>query len=144
LPTAHGVILWEGVPPTVVLSDGHGPQKGYHPGDKIGEFTLVSVNNKEIVFEWDGKQVSKRLDEIMEKNLVAQQDASAGTTTVSGTGASAAGVHPPAAAQQGVQSLADSTSLSTNVNGPGKETGGVRMCNAGDTSSPGTIVEGFQ
>ncbi len=147
LPTAHGVMLWEGVPPTVVLSDGHGPQKGYHPGDKIGEFTLVSVNNKEIVFEWDGKQVSKRLDEIMEKNLVAQQDAASGTAAASGAGtsaAAAAAAQTAAAAQQGPQSLSDSTTALTNVNGPGKETGGVRMCNAGDTSPTGAIVDGYQ
>ncbi len=134
LPTAHGVMLWEGIPPTVVLSDGRGPQKGYHPGDKIGEFTLVSVNNKEIVFEWDGKQVSKRLDEIMEKNLVAQQDAAAAPAAAA----------PAAAPQQGAKSLSDSAPASADVNGPGKESGGVRLCQAGDTSPVGTVIDGVQ
>lgn len=128
VPIAHGVMMWDGLPPTVVLSEpGKGGQKGYHPGDKIGEFTLVSVNNKEIVFEWNGKQVSKRLDEIMEKNLVAQQDAA---TT-------------PAAPQPAAPPQALDSNLSANQNGPGKENGGVRMCNPGDTSPPGTVAEGY-
>ena len=39
LPIAHGVMLWEGVPPTVVLSErGKAEQKGYHPGDRIGHY----------------------------------------------------------------------------------------------------------
>ena len=36
-PVAHGVMLWDGFPPTIVLSEkANGPQKGYHPGDTIG------------------------------------------------------------------------------------------------------------
>ena len=34
-PVARGVMLWEGMPPTVVLND-RGVQKGFHPGDAIG------------------------------------------------------------------------------------------------------------
>src|SRR5579864_9233087 len=29
LPSAYGVMLWDGVPPTVVLSNGNSEQKGY-------------------------------------------------------------------------------------------------------------------
>lgn len=128
LPAAYGVMLWDGVPPTVVLSAGNAQQKGYHPGDQIGEFKLVSVDNKEIVFDWNGKQVSKRLDEIMAKNLAPPVDA----------GPKGAAATPPPAPEQ-------PASFSGPVNGPGKEVpGGIRMCNAGDTSPPGTITDGFQ
>lgn len=132
LPAAYGVMLWDGLPPTVVLGEpGKGGQKGYHPGDKIGQFTLVSVNNKEIVFDWNGKQITRRLDEIMEKNLVAQQDA---------VNTPAAAAQPAAAAPA---AAALDSNLSANVNGPGKENGGVRMCNPGDTSPPGTTADGY-
>jgi hypothetical protein len=128
LPSAHGVMLWEGVPPTVVLSVGNSQQKGYHPGDRIGEFTVVSVDNKEVVFYWNGKPVTKRLDEIMAKNM----------TPVTDPGPQAAAAPAPAA-------TAPAESLSGPVNGPGKEVpGGIRMCNPGDTSPPGTIAEGFE
>ena len=133
LPTAHGVMLWDGIPPTVVLSLGKGPQKGYRAGDKIGEFTLVSVNNKEIVFEWEGKQVAKRLDEIMERNQVAQQE----------TAAPAAPAAAPA--QSAAANLAADSNLGSNPNGPGKDAGGnIHMCNPGDTSPPGTVVDGLE
>lgn len=129
LPWAHGVMLWEGVPPTVVLSMAGVQQKSYHPGDVIGEFKLVSVDNKEIIFDWNGKQVSKRLDEIMAKNAAPQSEAAPAPV--------AAAAPPPTEA---------SSSLSGPVEGrPGKEVpGGIRTCNPGDTSAPGTIADGFQ
>src|SRR5277367_2618003 len=46
LPVAHGVMLWDGFPPTIVLSEkAGGPQKGYRPGDTIGPWTIVSVDS---------------------------------------------------------------------------------------------------
>ena len=125
LPAAYGVMLWDGVPPTVVLGAPNAEQKGYHPGDKIGEFKIISVDNKEVVFDWNGKQVSKRLDEIMAKNATPPPDTA------------------PKAAAPAAQEAP--MSLSGPVNGPGKEvSGGIRACNAGDTTPPGTITDGFQ
>jgi hypothetical protein len=127
LPMAHGVMFWDGVPPTVVLSNGNSEQKGYHPGDRIGEFKVVSVDNKEVVFDWNGEKVTKRLDEMMAKSLAPATDA----------GAKAAAPAPAAPPQ--------AEALSGPVNGPGKEVpGGIRTCNAGDTSAPGTVADGFE
>jgi hypothetical protein len=127
LPAAHGVMLWEGVPPTVVLSAGNAEQKGYHPGDKVGDFKLVSVDNKEIIFEWNGQRVSKRLDEIMAKNMPPPVDTSPKAVTAL-----------PAAPPPQIE-LA-----SGPVNGPGKEMpGDIRACNPGDNSAPGTVTDGW-
>ncbi len=138
LPSAHGVMLWGGLPPTVVLSEhGKAEQKAYHPGDKIGEFTIVSVNNREIVFDWEGNQIAKRLDEMMEKDLMAGNNASQGG---GGAGSSPA-AQPPKSA-----SLSEpATNLSASANGPGKEVGGgIHQCVAGDSSAPGTVVDGLE
>ena len=73
-PVARGVMLWDGVPPTVVLSEkSDGAQRGYHPGDTIGEWTIVSIDNQFVTFEWNGKQFQKRLDELLDKTLVASE-----------------------------------------------------------------------
>ncbi len=72
-PVAHGVMIWDGVPPTIVLSEkAGGPQRGYRPGDTIGPWTIVSVDNSYADFEWDGKEFKKRIDELIDRTPIAQ------------------------------------------------------------------------
>jgi len=141
LPYARGVMLWDGIPPTVVLSPpGRDEEKSYRAGDTIGEFKIVSVSNKEVVFEWDGKQIHKRLDELMAQNAPPPQGNS-------GAAASAAAESPnnPASSRLGsALSTAPSESLSKDVNGPGKEVNGVRLCQPGDQSPVGTVMQGWK
>jgi hypothetical protein len=149
LPSAHGVMLWDGVPPTVVLSEkGRPGQKGYHPGDKIGQFTVVSVSNKEVVFDWDGKQVAARLDDMLTRGLNSAPSApdtpQRGTQpagpqpTPQGSGATATNL------TQGVSLTGNDTAGSPK--GPGAELPGqgINSCVAGDNTPPGTIVNGLQ
>jgi hypothetical protein len=128
-PVAHGVMLWEGVPPTIVLSEkANGNQKGYHPGDSIGQWKLVALDNSYVSLEWNGKEFKKRIDELIDRTPVAEvsQPAPAGKTARPA----------PAPAQ----------SLSTNVKpGPGSDVGaGQKGCVAGDDSPNGTVVDGMK
>lgn len=129
LPSAHGVMLWDGEPPTIVLSEHGSPeQKGYHPGDTIGAFKIAAIDNKSVVFEWEGKEVRKRLDEIMDQTpLVAD-------------------VAPPPQETAPSQAPPKPKSLSSEAtNGPGVDTGGgFRACNPGDTSPAGAVVNGYK
>ena len=128
-PVVRGVMLWPGAPPTVVLSkNSGGDQKGYHPGDKFGDWTIVSVDNKYLGLEWDGKQFKKRLDELFDQSSVvaeAQTQQAPTNAPVSGT-----------------------TNLSAAGNaksGPGQDVGNSsRTCLVGDTSPAGTIVDGMK
>jgi hypothetical protein len=129
LPVARGVMLWGGVPPTVVLAQkAGGEQKGYHPGEQIGEWKIVSVDNSFVVFEWNGKQFKKRIDELLDRTpiLIAE------TPAQSASGAAA----PPKPAQ----ALSGNTSI-----GPGVDIGAnMRACIAGDSSPSGTVVDGLK
>jgi hypothetical protein len=130
-PVAHGVMLWEGVPPTVVLSDRPtSPQKGYHPGDTFGPWEIVSVDNQFLVLSWDGKEFKKRLDELLDRTelTAAQAPAPQGVAAVQTT------LSP-------VQSFTTKTS-----NGPGDVDmgGGVKACVPGDTSPAGAVVGGMK
>jgi hypothetical protein len=130
-PVARGVMLWEGVPPTVVLSDrSGGAQKGYHPGETIGEWKIVSVDNQYVVFEWDGKQFQKRLDELLDKTALVTEAATPQSS------AAANNLTPSSAVQ----------SLSTGrTEGPGASMGeGIKGCVAGDTAPPGTVADGMR
>jgi hypothetical protein len=131
LPVAHGVMLWDGVPPTVVLSErGQQGQRAYHPGDRIGQFAVVSVNNKEVVFDWDGKEVSARLDDMMEKGLMNPPPGP-------GPGVGPAPSAPPPPAPP---------TVIESAKGPGAEIPGqgISACIAGDNTPPGTVVNGLQ
>jgi hypothetical protein len=127
-PVARGVMLWGGVPPTIVLSDkAGGQQKGYHPGEKIGEWKVVSIDNSYVVFEWNDKQFKKRIDDLLDRTPIVMAEAPA---------QAAAGPAAPKPAQ----------SLSANAtSGPGADMGaGMKACVAGDTTPAGTVVNGMK
>ncbi len=108
-PVAHGVMLWDGVPPTIVLSEkAGGPQKGYHAGESIGQWKLVSVDNSFVDLEWEGKQFKKRIDELIDRTQIAEP----------ATPRAAASKAPAPAADTASQSLS-----STAKAGPGVDVG---------------------
>ena len=131
-PAARGVMLWEGVPPSVVLSEKPGGvQHIYHPGDTVGPWQIVSVDNRYVTLEWDGQQFQKRLDELLDKTPIAVE----APTPATPAAAAAAAPPKPAPSQQ----------LSTKSNGPGTDVGGgVKTCVAGDTDPPGTVIDGMR
>lgn len=129
-PIAHGVMLWAGVPPTIVLSEkSGGAQKGYHPGDTIGPWKIVSVDTSYAEFEWDGKEFKKRIDELIDRNAIAE----------------AAPPPPSAPAQAAPPKPATQTLSSSSNSGPGVDTGGgFKACTPGDSSPNGTVVDGMK
>jgi hypothetical protein len=129
-PVARGVLLWDGAPPVVLLSQRPGGrQKGYHPGDQIGEWKIVSVDNQYVVFEWDGRQFKKRIDEIMDRSGLETAQAPAPAPAPSAA--------PPAQAQ----SLSNSKKSEHFVDVGSDD---MRGCKPGDDTAPGTVVEGFK
>jgi hypothetical protein len=130
-PVAHGVMLWDGVPPTIVLSEkAGGTQKGYHPGDVIGPWKVLSVDSSYAAFEWDGKEFKKRIDELIDRTPIAE-------------------VAPPPAANIAAKPVAPAPaaqSLSTaSHNGPGQDVGaGFKACFPDDKSPDGTVVDGMK
>jgi hypothetical protein len=130
-PVAHGVMLWDGVPPTIVLSEkANGPQKGYHPGDTIGPWTVVSVDSSYADFEWDGKEFKKRIDELIDRTPIAEVSAPAA--------ANVAGKAAPAPAS--TQSLSNASH-----SGPAADVGaGFKACYSDDSSPNGAVVDGMK
>ena len=96
-------------------------------GDTIGEFKIVSLDPKNVVFDWDGKQISKSIDDLI--------DRSAPATPGQATGPSGPAV---AAAVANKQPAAPT--------GPGKAQEGKaeRPCVPGDTSPNGAVVDGYK
>ena len=130
LPTLYGVMsLLDGT--TVIMSEKPEMKHvGVRPGDKIGEFTLVAVNRDEITFAWEGKQVTRKIDDMIDRASPVQP-APSNVTPRSGV----AGVAPPHPAAP--PKKADPT--------PGVEVAkGIRACQPGDTSPAGTVADGYK
>ncbi|MGQ9634862.1 MAG: hypothetical protein ACUVXB_11530 [Bryobacteraceae bacterium] len=138
-PVAYGLMNL-GDAPTVILSEKPGaPNRGYRAGDKVGEFVLASIHNDELVFEWDGKQFRKTLQDL-------KPDAN--TPQPAPTAASAVAPPPvPETAPAPVTTTVGSVSASSSQSesGPGRDTGdGYRACVPGDTTPAGTVRDGFR
>ena len=133
LPAYHGIMAMFG-DPVVFFSLGNGGQKKYHAGDSVGPFKIVSFDKEKLVFEWNGKIVERKPEE-----LLAKVEA------------------PPAVQSNQIpnQNQAPQPTASPNVIMPssaaapvdpklGKDAGGVRTCVPGDASPPGTILDGYK
>jgi hypothetical protein len=124
LPLFHGVVnLGDG--PMAIMSVGpKGPHRDYQPGDKVGDFKLVAVNNEELVLEWNGQTITKKVDEILDRSTVA----------------------PPAPGPAAAATPAPAPVVVTKAPAaPGGElNGGIKACQPGDTSPAGTVTDGFR
>jgi len=131
LPLLYGVMnLPDGV--TAVMSEKTGGRhRGVRLGEQVGEFKLLAVDAEDITLEWDGKEVVKKIDDLIDR-AGPPQAASEGST--------------PRAAPPGAQ--ASSKQLDTKPQGkpePGVPMNDrMRACQAGDTSPAGTQSGGFR
>ena len=124
LPLFHGVVdLGDGA--MAIMSVGpKGPHRDYQPGDQVGDFKLVAVNNEELVLEWDGKTITKNVDEILDRSTSAP--AAPGPVAA----AAPASAAPPVAKAPAA---------------PGGDlNGGIKACQPGDTSPAGTVADGMR
>jgi hypothetical protein len=123
LPLFHGVLdLGDG--PMAIMSEGaKGPHRDYQPGDKVGPFKLVAINNEELVLEWEGQTIRKNVDEILDRGTVPPPAPSAA--------AAPAAPPPPPVAKAAAA--------------PGGELSpGIKACQPGDTSPDGTVADGMR
>jgi len=124
LPVFHGVINM-GDGPIAILSEGpKAPHRDYQPGDQVGAFKLVSVNSDELVLEWEGQTITKKVDEMIDRNEPATP------------AASAAPVEPAAPPPAPVATAAAKPGLELPT--------GIRACVSGDTSPEGTVADGMR
>lgn len=163
LPDYHGqMAIGE---PVILLSATNGGQRSYQAGDQIGEFKLVGFDQEKAVFEWKGKNIERKLEDLRPKQSLAQAAPAAAPPPVSAPPKSVASLDHPdapaaapvksaAAAAKGVTSLSSSSAAKTN-DANGNDTagdeffgpvlpGGSRACVASDNSPPGMVHSGYR
>jgi hypothetical protein len=130
LPVVHGVMdIGDG--PIVMMSDKPGARhRGVRPGEKIGEFKLISANNEELVLGWEDRTVKKKLGELIDRGGdAAPGQAQAGSQAPAPAAAAAPAPAPPPLAKPE----------------PGvKLTEGISSCQTNDPSPAGTVVNGMR
>ncbi len=123
LPVVYGVMdLGEGAS-AFMSAKSNEPHSEVKPGQKIGEFTLVAVSNDQIVLDWEGKKITKKVTDLMAQTAPpASSDAA-----------------PAQAAQPKAQAA------SATPSGPGRDLGGGwKSCDPGDSSPDGTVRDGWK
>lgn len=97
--------------------------------DKIGEFKVVALDVTNVTFEWEGKRITKRIEDLIDRS---SDQAASNAGPASGPNL------PPPPPQAAAAPKAQNTA-------PGKEMApGVRACANGDTSPPGTVIDGYR
>ncbi len=120
LPVFHGAMNLGDGPVAILSEKAKAPHREYRPGQPVGQFKLVSVTPREVVLEWEGKQVSKRVEEL----------------------AGAADEPAPVQRTEGPKRAAPAAKVQA---GPGVEVGkGVRACVPNDSTPAGTVVDGLR
>lgn len=135
-PVAYGVLMMAD-PPIIMMSAKKGePQKGFRAGDPIGDYKIVSFDNRTITFEWDGQKFTKNVQELVDRD--AQSAALLSRQNVQN-------VPEPAAAAPATSSPQVLSNTGGTSGGMGIDTGGgIRACAPGDTAAPGTVSDGYR
>ena len=127
LPVFHGLVdIGDG--PTAIMSEKPGAQhRDYRPGELIGEFKLVELDRDEIVLEWDGNTITRKVDEMLDRTVSPPPSAGKAAATTAAAPAKPVQPAPHADAK------------------PGGDLGrGMKGCLTGDTSPAGTISDGWR
>jgi hypothetical protein len=127
LPVATGVMKLPSGAKAFMADKAGEPTRLVSVGDKIGEFKIVALDDRNVTFDWNGKQVQKNIDDLMDRSN--RPSASAGPAA---SGPRPAGAQaPPPPSPQGERS---GTTLTATT----------KACKPGDTSPPGTVEDGYR
>jgi hypothetical protein len=82
LPSYHGQMAFD--EPVILLSpSANAAQRSYHAGEQVGDFKLVSFDETRVAFEWKGKNVERKLEELRPKETATQSAQAAAPASAS-------------------------------------------------------------
>jgi hypothetical protein len=130
LPFAYGVMNVGGGPVALLSRKGE-TQRGYRIGETIGDFKLVAASPQAITFEWEGKQVARRIEELRPdpKDVEASSAAAAAIPR---------GPAPAVATTTNVSATAANPKFGRDLSADSK------YCALDDDSPDGSVVDGFR
>jgi hypothetical protein len=110
---------------TAIMADKAGNRhRGVRVGESVGPFKLVALTPQNLTLEWDGQNIERKVDDLMDRVPQPPPGAPAAQNPAN---AAPANTGPPGAAK------------------PGKEVGqGIRSCDNLDKSPAGTAADGWR
>jgi hypothetical protein len=134
LPVVYGVLGLPSGTKAIMAEKAGAASKPVHQGDTIGEFKIASLDPQNVTFDWDDKQISKKIEDLIDRS---NSDQSAG-----GQGP-AVQLRAPAVPIQQPQNNGPpgAKDLGVEVGAPGQSQ---RACQPGDNSPAGTVVDGYK
>jgi hypothetical protein len=127
LPVYHGFMNIGDGPMAILSVNAGAPHVGVHPGETIGEFTLVSIDPDNITLQWQDRVIHKSTDELANHLPAPQERASAAPAAEAPPAAPAPPPMPVAAGPQGDASVF-----------------GTKTCAPGDSYPEGAVVDGYR
>jgi len=137
-PVAHGVMILGDVPPTIILSaNSKAEQQAYRAGDKVGEFEIASIDDRQVVFTWAGKTFVKNISDLEAADTTAanQQQTPNAAPPVQNT-------PPPPLAPTPAQVVSTQSGPAggRDLTGDGK----TKSCEHSDPNPAGAVVDGYR
>jgi len=129
LPVVYGALNLPSGTRAIMAAHAGDASKSVRVGDSVGDFKILALDMRKVTFEWEGKQLEKNLDD-----LVDRSGGSAAATAAPTAGRGPAAPAPPAAAPT-------SKALGAET---GSSDAPSRACVAGDNSPAGTVVDGYK
>jgi hypothetical protein len=134
LPVSYGVMnMPSGM--KISLAEKKGDASRFvHVGESVGEFKIVALDKKNVTFEWDGKQIVRNIEDLMDRT---------GQEVASNAHPQGPAAGPAAPAPQAPGGLVNSHPTRADL-GP-QMNATTYTCKSGDTSVPdGAVVDGFK
>lgn len=137
LPIVYGVLGLPGGTRALMAERADAPSKPVRAGDTIGEFKIASLDPQTVVFNWEGKDISRKIEDLMDRSSHGAQAGGAPAASPAANGPAApppppSNPQPPAPSRPG---------FGAEVGSPGHSE---RLCQPGDAAPAGAIVEGYR
>ena len=127
LPVVYGVMtLPSGTKASMAEKSGE-TTRMVKTGDTVGEFKITALDAKNVTFDWNGKEISKKIEDLIDRS----------NQQVAANGPVAAAPPPPAAAAAAPKNPTDAN-LGKELNPT------TRACQPGDSSPIGAVVGGYR
>lgn len=116
--------------------------KSVRTGDSVGEFKIAALDSQAVTFLWEGKEIRKQVDDLMDRT---GRGGVAPSAPVPGP-APMAPLQAGVPVQQNDPGVPSAPTLGGGVIGADIGSAGhpERACRAGDQSAAGTVIDGFR
>jgi hypothetical protein len=138
LPVVFGVMGLPSGTKAIMAEKTGASSRTVHTGDTIGAFKIVALDTQNVTFDWDGKDVSRKIEDLIDRSApapAANAQQAARSAAPSPQPQSNQPAPPPAAAPTTAKDLG------VEVGAPGQASS--RACAPGDPSPAGAVVDGY-